>query len=142
MHHDRAPLHQDMELDSTIGHSVLRRGRVLRLWEGRRRGPRTPVVDATPPDPAEELNIQMQQKQMEIQERQTQIAELKAQQDASVAQARLNLDQMKAEKGFAIQSDTVDLKEAQLEHKTATDLAELEILRNAEDVRGIASPTG
>lgn len=99
-------------------------------------------IQPPPPDPAEELNIQMQQKQMEIQERQTQIAELKAQQDASVAQARLNLDQMKAEKGFAIQSDTVDLKEAQLEHKTATDLAELEILRNAEDVRGIASPTG
>jgi len=94
------------------------------------------------PDPAEELNRQMQQKQMEIQERQTQIAELKAQQEGSISQARLNLDQMKLQQSFAIQSDTVDLKESQLEHKTATDQAELEILRNAEDVRGIASPTG
>jgi len=99
-------------------------------------------IEPPQPDPAEELALQMQQKQMEIQERQTQIAELKNQQDASIAQAKLNLEQMKAERGFAIQSDTVDLKEAQLEHKTATDAAELEILRNAEDVRGIASPTG
>ena len=99
-------------------------------------------IEPPQPDPAEELSRQLQQKQMEIQERQTQIAEIKAQQDAQIAQARLSLDQMKAEKAFAIQSDTVDLKEAQLEHKRFTDESELEILRTTEDIRGIASPSG
>jgi hypothetical protein len=36
----------------------------------------------------------------------------------------------------------MDLKEAQFEHKQRIDEAELAVLRNAEDVRGIASPTG
>jgi hypothetical protein len=104
----------------------------------------TPPEQLPPPQPdqAEEMAMQMQQKQLELQERQTQIAELKQQTDAQIAQLKLELERSKAERGFAIQSDSIDLKEAQLEHKTATDLAELEILRNAEDVRGIASPTG
>lgn len=86
--------------------------------------------------------MQMQHKQLELQERQTQIAELKQQMDAQIAQLKLELEATKAERGFAIQSDATDLKEAQLEHKRMTDMAELEILRNADDVRGIASPTG
>ena len=104
----------------------------------------TPPEQLPPPQPdqAQEMAMQMQQKQLEIQERQTQIAELKQQTDAQIAQLKLELERTKAARGFAIQSDSIDLKEAQLEHKTATDLAELEILRNAEDVRGIASPTG
>jgi hypothetical protein len=88
------------------------------------------------------MAMEVQRKTLEIQERQTQIAELKQQTDAQIAQLKLELEATKAERGFAIQSDSIDLKEAQLEHKTATDRAELEILRNAEDVRGIASPTG
>ena len=94
------------------------------------------------PDPAQEMAMQMQQKQMELQERQTQVAEMKAQMDAQIAQMKLQLEQMKAQQGFAIQSDNVDLKEAQLEHKQFVDKAELEIARNADDVRAIASPTG
>jgi len=94
------------------------------------------------PDPAQEMAMQMQQKQMELQERQTQIAEMKAQMDAQIAQMKMQLDTMKAQQNFAIQSDNVDLKEAQLEHKQFVDKAELEIARNADDVRAIASPTG
>lgn len=94
------------------------------------------------PDPAQEMAMQMQQKQMELQERQTQVAEMKAQIDAQVAQMKLQLEQMKAQQGFAIQSDNMDLKEAQLEHKQFVDKAELEIARTADDVRAIASPTG
>lgn len=94
------------------------------------------------PDPAQEMAMQMQQKQMELQERQTQIAEMKAQMDAQIAQMKMQLDTMKAQQNFAIQSDNVDLKEAQLEHKQFVDNAELEIARNADDVRAIASPTG
>lgn len=94
------------------------------------------------PDPAQQMAIQMQQKQMEIQERQTQVAEMKAQMDAQIAQMKLQLEQMKAQQGFAIQSDSMDLKEAQLEHKQFVDKAELEIARTADDVRAIASPTG
>jgi|DEB0MinimDraft_10_1074344.scaffolds.fasta_scaffold07064_2 hypothetical protein len=104
----------------------------------------TPPQEQPPeqPDPAQEMAMQMQQKQMELQERQTAVAEMKAQMDAQVAQMKLQLEQMKAQQGFAIQSDNMDLKEAQLEHKQFVDKAELEIARNADDVRAIASPTG
>jgi len=94
------------------------------------------------PDPAQDMQMQMAQKQLEIQERQTAVAELKAQTDAQIAQLKLELEQMKAQRNFAIQSDNMDLKEAQLEHKQMVDTAELEIARNADDVRAIASPTG
>ena len=104
----------------------------------------TPPQEQPPeqPDPAQEMAMQMQQKQMELQERQTAVAEMKAQMDAQVAQMKLQLEQMKAQQGFAIQSDNMDLKEAQLEHKQFVDKAELEIARTADDVRAIASPTG
>ena len=104
----------------------------------------TPPQEQPPeqPDPAQEMAMQMQQKQMELQERQTAVAEMKAQMDAQVAQMKLQLEQMKAQQGFAIQSDSMDLKEAQLEHKQFVDKAELEIARTADDVRAIASPTG
>ena len=94
------------------------------------------------PDPAQDMQMQMAQKQLEIQERQTAVAEMKAQKDAQIAQLKLELEQMKAQRNFAIQSDNMDLKEAQLEHKRMVDTAELEIARNADDVRAIASPTG
>ena len=94
------------------------------------------------PDPAQDMQMQMAQKQLEIQERQTALAEQKAQVDAQMAQMKLELEQMKAQQNFAIQSDSMDLKEAQLEHKQMVDNAELEIARNADDVRAIASPTG
>ena len=94
------------------------------------------------PDPAQQMAMQMQQKQMEIQERQTQVAEMKAQMDAQIAQMKLQLEQLKAQNQFAIQSDSMDLKEAQLEHKQFVDNEELKIARTADDVRAIASPTG
>jgi hypothetical protein len=94
------------------------------------------------PDPAQEMAMEVQRKTLEIQERQTQIAELKQQTDAQIAQLKLELERTKAERGFAIQSDTMDLKEAQLEHKRFTDESELEILKTTEDIRGIASPSG
>lgn len=94
------------------------------------------------PDPAQEMQMQAAQKQLEIQERQTAVAEMKAQTDAQIAQLKLQLEQLKAQQSFAIQSDSMDLKEAQLEHKQMVDTAELEIARTADDVRAIASPTG
>ena len=94
------------------------------------------------PNPAQQMEMQMAQKQMEIQERQTAIAEMKAQMDAQIAQMKVQLEQMKAKSNFAIQSDNMDLKEAQLEHKQFVDKAELEIAKRADDVRAIASPTG
>jgi hypothetical protein len=94
------------------------------------------------PDPTQEMQMQAAQKQLEIQERQTAVAEMKAQADAQIAQLKLQLEQLKAQQSFAIQSDSMDLKEAQLEHKQMVDTAELEIARTADDVRAIASPTG
>ena len=94
------------------------------------------------PDPAAEMQMQMAQKQLELQERQTALAEQKQQMDAQMAQMKLQLDQMKAQQNFAIQSDNVDLKESQLDHKRLVDTSELEIMKGAEDLRAIASPSG
>ena len=94
------------------------------------------------PDPAQEMQMAMAQKQIELQERQTAVAEAKAQVDAQVAQMKLQLEQMKAEASHALQSDNQDLREQQFKFKQFIDSNELEILRTAEDIRGIASPTG
>ena len=95
------------------------------------------------PDQAQEMQMQMAAKQLELQERQTQIAELKAQTDAEIAALKFELEKTKAEAQHALQSDNQDLKEAQFAHKQMVDEGELEVLRrNTTDVRGIASPTG
>jgi len=94
------------------------------------------------PDPAQQMQMQMAQKQLEIQERQTAVAEMKAQFDAQMAQMKLELDKLKAQQSFALQKDKMDLQEAQHEHKEYVNLAELEIARTADDVRAIASPNG
>ena len=94
------------------------------------------------PDPAQEMQMQMAQKQIELQERQTAVAEAKAQVDAQVAQMKIELEQMKAQAQHALQSDNQDLKEQQFKFKQFIDSSELQILRTAEDLRGIASPTG
>jgi len=94
------------------------------------------------PDPAQEMQMQMAQKQIELQERQTAVAEAKAQVDAQIAQMKMELEQMKAQAQHALQSDNQDLKEQQFKFKQFIDSSELQILRTAEDLRGIASPTG
>ena len=100
------------------------------------------MIPPPPPDPAQEMQMQMAQKQLELQERQTSVAEMKAQMDAQMAQMKLQLEQMKAQSNFAIQSDKLDLAETQFEHKEFVNLEELEIARTADDVRAIASPNG
>jgi len=94
------------------------------------------------PDPAQEMQMQMAQKQIELQERQTAVAEAKAQVDAQIKKMKMELEQMKAQAQHALQSDNQDLKEQQFKFKQFIDSNELEILRTAEDLRGIASPTG
>jgi hypothetical protein len=94
------------------------------------------------PDPASQMQMQMAQKQLEVQERQTAVAELKAQTDAQIAQMKLELEQLKTQQQFAIQSDKLDLQESQQAHKEAVNYEELEIAKRAEDVRAIASPNG
>ena len=94
------------------------------------------------PDPASQMQMQIAQKQMEVQERQTAVAELKAQTDAQIANMKLELEQLKAQQQFALQSDKLDLQESQQAHKEAVNYEELEIAKRAEDVRAIASPNG
>ena len=55
---------------------------------------------------------------------------------------KLELDKLKAEQDYALKSDKMDLQESQQQHKEMVNLEELEIARNAEDVRAIASPNG
>ena len=94
------------------------------------------------PDPAQQMQQQMAMKQMELQERQTAVAEQRAQNDAMATESKIELDGVKAEAQHAIQSDNQDLREAQFAHKQRIDEGELEMLRNTEDRRGIVSPTG
>lgn len=94
------------------------------------------------PDPAQELQLEMMKKQLEVQERQTVVAEMKAQMQAQNAQLKLELDKLKAENSFAIQSDNVDLKESQLNHKKVIDTAELVLAQQADEITAIASPNG
>lgn len=94
------------------------------------------------PDPAAEMQAQMAMKQMELQERQTAVAETKATTDQAVAFAKLELEREKATASHALQSDNMDLKEEQFTHKQRIDEAELQVLQRTDDVRGIASPTG
>ena len=92
------------------------------------------------PDPAEEMQMQMAQKQLEIQERQTVLAETKAQVDAQIDQMKLELEKAKAENTHAIASDNLDLKEEQLRHKKLVAAAELILAQNADEITAIASP--
>jgi hypothetical protein len=84
--------------------------------------------------------MQMAQKQLEIQERQTVLAETKAQVDAQIDKMKLELEKAKAENIHAIASDNLDLKEEQLRHKKLVAAAELILAQNADEITAIASP--
>ena len=84
----------------------------------------------------------MMQKQLEIQERQTALAEMKAQMSAEIDRIKLQLEQAKIENQHAIQSDNLDLKEEQLAHKKTIDNAELLLAQRADEITAIASPNG
>ena len=99
-------------------------------------------IPPSQPSPAEQMQMQMAQKQLEIQERQTAIAEQRLQLDAQMQQAKFSLDMDKAENQAAIASDNLDLKEEQLKHKKFVDTSELELARRADEITAIASPTG
>jgi len=94
------------------------------------------------PDPAGQMQMQMAMKQIELQERQTAIAEMRAQYDAEIARMKLELESIKAQRDFALRSDKMDLQEAQQQHKETVNFEELKIARSAQDVRAIASPNG
>ena len=100
------------------------------------------MIPQPQPDPMQIMQTEMAAKQLEIQERQVAVAEIRAQTDAAQAQAKIELDAEKAAASHAIQSDNQDLREAQHAHKVRIDEAELKVLQRTEDVRGIASPTG
>ena len=55
---------------------------------------------------------------------------------------KLELEKLKAQQDYALKSDKMDLAESQQQHKEMVNLEELEIARNAADVRAIASPNG
>ena len=104
----------------------------------------TPPDKIPPPEPdkMQEMQMQMAQKQLELQERQTALGEMKVQMEGQMKQMKQELDKMKAESSHSLASDNQDLKEEQLAHKKFIDTAELEVLRTADEVRAIASPTG
>jgi len=94
------------------------------------------------PDPQAEMQQQMQMKQMELQERQTAVAEQRVQNDAMNSQSKISLEADKTAGQLVMQAENQDLKEAQFAHKKRIDEGELELLKVTEDRRGIVSPTG
>ena len=94
------------------------------------------------PDPAEEMQKQMLQKQLELQERQTAVGEMKLQMDMQMAEMKNEIERMKLENQLAITSDQLDHKVDQLEHKKDMNMAELVLAQNADEVTAIASPNG
>ena len=99
-------------------------------------------IEPPQPDPNVEMQMQMAQKQLELQERQTAIAEMKAQVDSQISQMKIELEKAKVENQHAIQSDSLDLKEEQLRHKKLIDSAELVLAQQADEITAIASPNG
>ena len=83
------------------------------------------MIPPPQPNPQAELQTQMMVKQMEIQERQTAVAEQKADMDAQIAAGKLEIEAEKAQATHALQSDNMDLKEAQFQHKQRIDEGEL-----------------
>ena len=73
------------------------------------------------PDSVQQMLAQMVTKQLELQERQTGVAEMRAQTDALVAEAKIDLDAEKAAASNALQSDNQDLREAQLANEIKID---------------------
>ena len=92
------------------------------------------------PDPQQQMQAQMQAKAMELQERQTAVAEQKVIVNAEETAANIEMQRDKAEFDAALKSDQQDLRERQQEHKEEVNRKELEIAQQAEDVRAIASP--
>jgi hypothetical protein len=92
------------------------------------------------PDPAEEMQKQMLQQQMELSERQTVVGEMKLQIDQQIAQMKHDLEMSKLENQLAIASDNLDHKEDQLDHKKVIANAELVLARQADEITAIASP--
>ena len=102
----------------------------------------TNPADLPPPQPSpqEQMAAQMQAKAMELQERQTAVAEQKVIVNAEETAANIEMQRDKAEFDAALKSDQQDLRERQQEHKEEVNKKELEIAQQAEDVRAIASP--
>jgi len=99
-------------------------------------------IEPPQPDKNAEMQMQMAQKQLELQERQTALAEMKAEMDMKISQMKIELEKSKVENQHAIQSDNIDLKEEQLRHKKLIDHAELVLAQQADEITAIASPNG
>ena len=98
------------------------------------------MIPPPQPDQMQIMQTEMAAKQLEIQERQTAIAEMRAQTDAAQAQAKISLDAEKAAASHALQSDNQDLREAQFAHKQRIDEAELEVLQRTDESVGSQVP--
>jgi len=90
----------------------------------------TPPQQIKPPspDPMQKLQVENMQKQMEVQERQTRIAELKAQLEMEESKFKMQLDAEKAKVDSALKADKQELDEDKLNHSKAMDLFEKSIV--------------
>lgn len=102
--------------------------------------------EAVPPqqDPMQQLQIEQLKKQLEIQERQTRVAEMKAQVEAEVKKRKLALEEELARLKAVLEADKLELQEEKQRHQEQMDAEELAIVkrkaaRDLEDMTAIAS---
>ena len=92
----------------------------------------TPPDQIQPPQPSakEQMDMQVTAKTLELQERNTSVAEQKVMLETQIKQAELQLDALKVQNDQAIKSDTVDLKEEQFKHRQRIDIERLSLDQN------------
>jgi len=104
----------------------------------------TPPEQMPEPKPDPLAVAEMELKQIEAQNRQTEMQVRQG--ELQLKQAEMAFDQGMTVKKFMaefeLKTRTEDRKDEEFDHKVFVDTEELEILEKAEDVRGIASPTG
>ncbi|GAB5503424.1 portal protein [Pyruvatibacter sp.] len=94
------------------------------------------------PDPAQEMAMQAQMKELELRERQQALTERKQMAEEQRMANEHELEVMKLRSKIALDTDDQELAERQQDHKEHVDNEELRVLSTTEDKRGIVSPTG
>lgn len=96
-------------------------------------------VQPPEPDPEKVAKVQIAQQEADTANKEAQAKLLKVQNDKEQGIAKVHQKLLKDEGDHAIKDDALSLKERQFEHQVEMDKAELELERNAPELKGIAS---
>lgn len=103
------------------------------------------TLGAPQPNPAEVMQLELQKQEAQIRDRQTRVAELKAELDLMKFKHEQGIDEKRLASDIAAKTDRQDLDEAKFQHKAAMDEFEKSIVAQKAaqgDVNASASVTG